>query len=217
MNDDLIKTLSKTNNPRATIYLNEKRVTDLYQQSVGGITEVVKTRSLTGKASAGLLTLFTSEAGGERATSTTIAITPMIMAILIEHQSANAEQLVDLAVSFPQKGALLSYVGDARLIGFDEAVTATSTNLSEAIASVIHRERLRQENVLRIQDANAKTIVWVSSIQGRSIASIASSQWVDFGHFCSYPQPPLGILGRYESESGGITFLSPLWIWHDGW
>jgi hypothetical protein len=50
------------------------------------------------------------------------------------------------------------------------------------------------------------------------IASIASSSWI-IGHlFASYSgASPHGILGRYEKEIENVLFVSPFWIWHEGW
>ena len=140
-------------------------------------------------------------------------ISPLIKAILIEYASSQNNQLVDLTSDPARKGALHRYVGDSRICKFDQQVSPETTTLPETIALIVQRERDEQQRGL-----HEETIVWTSSIKGRFLASIARSKFADRGGVVShFKQPPFGILARYESEIGGVTFLSPIWIWRDGW
>jgi hypothetical protein len=211
--NDIIKSLSITKQPRAEIYFDKNKVTQLYEQSVGGITELATGRKLASKISGGIPLVVAGDIEGGREESAKMMISPLIKAILIEYESSQNNELVDLTSDPARKGALHRYVGDGRICKFDQQVSPETTTLPETIALIVQREREGQQ-----RDLHEETIVWTSCVKGRFLASIARSKWVDVGGVTShYKQPPFGILARYESEIGGVTFLAPIWIWKDGW
>ena len=63
---DIIKALSTTREPRATIYLNEQSIARFFLQGVSVIKEYVNSEELSGKLSAGLLSFLKTEVGGQR-------------------------------------------------------------------------------------------------------------------------------------------------------
>ena len=61
---EIIKTLSTTREPRATLYLNNRSIERFFSQHVSAIKEYVTSEALSGKLSAGLFSFLKGEVGG---------------------------------------------------------------------------------------------------------------------------------------------------------
>ncbi len=211
---EIIKALSETGKLRATIYLNEKHIKAVYHQYIGAIAEVAKSAKLDAEVSANLMTLLGVALTGGQELSESIAITPDLEVMLIEYQAKHSGQLMNLTSREPQPGGLLTYIGDGQVARPGLAIAKEVPLLHAAIAQIIQSERAEQEKSLKA--GGFETIVWLSSAKGHPLASIGSSEWVDWGYLASYhKQPPFGILGRYEKKVKQVVFIEPLWIWHE--
>ncbi len=215
--EEIIKSLSETGKPRATIYLNQKRVHAFYEQYIGAITEIVKVKKLGGEASGSLWGFFTSKVvrGHELGEKMKIDY-PIVQAMLIETAAERSDELIDLNLFEPKQGVMLKYLGPSQIIANNQKIYSAKTGLLDTQVKALEAERSRQVDILRRVDPERGAIVWVA--KGLGLASVASEIWVDFGFLSSYGLfSNFGILGRYEQEVEGIVLLSPFWIWHDGY
>lgn len=214
---ELVKSLSPTGKPRATLYLAQEKVEQLYVQSVALVTEFVRSAKQGGRLSASLLKIIGAEVSEEETLSAKIHLGPLLQAILIENAGAHANALLDLSLRDAEAGTLLKYVGDARIAVMDMPVLP-SKSVTERDCEVITRERETQEKVLRFRDDKVGTIVLTASPRGAVLASIASTESTNLNFLASYSRnPPFGILGRMENRIEDVTFISPLWVWREGW
>lgn len=213
---DIIKALSETKEPRATLYLNEKRVDELYQLKAGAISEIVRNSNIEAKLSAKLLDLFGGDFATSRGITGNINVTPILKAILLEYEAKQSGQLTDVSYAEPQKQGLIVYIGQGLLLFEDQAVSKETIPWRDTLLNTIQVERIRQEKILQRSDPDLKTLMWVGRGKSQHLASVISSRWFQYENAASYMFPPYGILGRIEREIENILFISPLWIWHDG-
>ncbi len=80
---------------RVTIYFNEKRVDDFYNQCIGGITEMTLHRKLISRIK-GFLGIGSTEVGGDRETIVRRIVSPEAKAWLVECESDKSGRLVTL-------------------------------------------------------------------------------------------------------------------------
>lgn len=213
---DIVKALSETRQPRATLYLNERVIDEYFSQRLGAIQNLVAAEKLQPEISASL-GLLGVKLGGERATTATLALNTVLKAILVEYDATLGKQLVDLNTTEPRQGIMLRHVGTARIFDIDEEVAADNSGFPGPTATQVEQERQRQQKRLQVREPGRLTIVWATATP-RPMASIASDQWVSAGTLASYHlHPPYGILGRFESRIGDVSFIAPFWIWHEGW
>ncbi len=212
---EIVKALSQTGKSRAKLYLNVDRIDEIYTQQVSAISELARGSSVDVGASASLASLFGAEMSSARELEASITLTPVLKAILIEYQSRKAKQLVDVSNARAMPGALLIHTGASQIIDWYDDVSSDTADLPVETAKIIQGERTKQQRILSHRDNSIKTIVWLATSEYAVYASVASSRWIDEGALASYGRSPLGFLGHYESQKGTVTFLSPLWIWHD--
>jgi hypothetical protein len=213
---EIVTALSQTRTPRATLYLNERVIGDYFAQRVSAIQELSTSEKLQPEVSANLAVLG-FKLGGGRETSASVALDPVLKAILVEYEAALSAQLVDLGVNEGRPGFMLRHIGASHIVDIDEAVAPANSGFAEPLAVEVERERLRQQKRLQARDPGRKTIVWVAETPVGPIASIASDEWVKSTMLISYSHPPFGILGRFENRIGEVVFVAPFWIWHEGW
>jgi hypothetical protein len=214
---EIVEQLSSTHRPRASLYLSAKKIEDLYSQTVTQITEIVRSAKISGKISASLFRLIEVEGSAESGLAGKFSISSMLQALLIETAESERGELVDLTTSSAAGGRLLKYTGPGSITLMNEPVLPNVVDLPPPLCNVISQERNRQERLLRFSNDNVRSIVLTFKNDRAIFASIASTEGVDLGTLASYGSPPFGFLGRLETSQTGIDFLSPLWIWRDGW
>lgn len=212
----IVKALSRSGEPRATLYLNGITVSTYFAQAITAISEVVRSEKLAPEVSANL-GLLGAKLGGDKGWGTTVAFDdPLLKAMLIEYEARVSGTLVDLRENEAGAGAMLWHIGDTQVSDIDEDVL-TVTGLPDSIAGDIQKERARQQKRLQARDPARRTIVWIATTP-RYMAAICSDEWVNPGFMASYASvPPIGILGRFERQLGQVTLIAPFWIWHEGW
>lgn len=141
---------------------------------------------------------------------------PELMALVLESHYELTGNLLELPDSaFSREAELIRYIGNGYITGPKESITAQSTGLSSELAKVVQAEREEQQRGFEdLDEDDPATVVWTA--QGNpSLASIAHRKWVKpySGTFVSSRRFVRGILGRFESETADIIFLSPRWIW----
>jgi hypothetical protein len=213
--DEIVKALSQTREPRATLYLNERVVGEYFTQRVSAIQNLIAGENIQPELSASLGVLG-FKLGAGRETSASFGLDTVLKAILIEFEATQSKRLSDIGRVEPTRGFMLRHVGASCIVDIDEVVAAANSELSESIAAEVEQERLRQQKRLQAREPGRKTIVWTTGTP-TPMASIASDEWVSAGLMSSYSHPPFGILGRFENRIGGVIYIAPFWIWHEGW
>lgn len=223
--DEIVSALSETKKSRLTLYLNERRVKQLYDQSIREIEQLVEqlvvTKELGEKLGGGIKTFvsFGGEVAEKEGYAAQLRFSPELMAVLLEYRTKRDARLLDPSLDEPiQDDALIRYVGASHIISHQKDVDAVETGWTTALAQVVQRERIRvQDEAKDLYDKEARTMVWVASPNAkRKLASIGFLRNVDPGNYISYsPLEHFGILGRFTREIEGVMFVSPLWIWHE--
>jgi hypothetical protein len=215
MNDGkaLLKQLSDARTARTSVYLNAKRIDELYRQEVTRIGKVIASEELGPEFAAGLGSILGVKLSAKKALSSEYEVSPADKALLIELVERRNGQLYEglcaVEDSVP-RGAMVYFLGECRITSDSQDVTPESTGLPAEIASVIHQRRIAQA-----KGSKQGTIVWTSTA-GKYLAAIAYLESViDIGHIYSYPEGHYGILGRKESEADGLFFVAPVWIWYE--
>ena len=73
-----------------------------------------------------------------------------------------------------------------------------------------------KEDILKVFDPHAGTIVLTFTANRRAFASIGSLKSVKEDGLSSYHnKEKFGMLCTLESTHGDAVFLDPLWIWHE--
>jgi len=138
------------------------------------------------------------------------------MALVLESHYKLTGDLLQLPdEAFRREAELIRYIGDGYITGPKESVTAQTTGLPSDIAKLVQAEREEQQRGFEDLDEDDPTIVVWTAPGNPSLASIAHRKWVKpySGTFVSSRRFVRGILGRFESRTDGIIFLSPRWIW----
>ena len=215
--NEIVKSLSETRNPRTTIYLNQERIDDFYSQTVGAITELARKGKIGSKISAGILGILGSEVNADKELAGNMKMTPVLKAILIETQARDSGQLIDLAADQARPMTLLRYIGESQIVYMWDEVNPGNARIAENDARTLQIERTRQERFLRFTNDKVGTIVWVASVNGRTVGSIAVSDRINMNELGSAPpsRGRFGIIGAYENEIDGVVLISPFWIWQD--
>ncbi len=211
---EMVEKLSTSKRPRATIYLNEKRVDEYYSQRLGPITQLAKTGKFGGHLGANLLGILNSELESGREMAGSGAITPILKAILIESEARDSDQLSNLSLGSTRDRILTTYLGPGRIFDTEDEVCADEAiGVPADAAQVIQNERARQQKVLR-----GPTLVWMAWAAEGPVASVChdSQNNINRSYLASYPFSPFGILGFFERELSNVQFITPFWIWHDG-
>ncbi|MGA1841616.1 MAG: hypothetical protein ACMUIU_13420 [bacterium] len=210
----IVKEISKTKKARAPLYLNNEKIGFFFSQKLGDLSNLVASKKLGSEISASLLKIIGSKVDSESGLEATIQLSPVIKAILLEAQAREAKELLDLAKHAPRQNSWLVYIGPGRFVIWNQKISHENSGLDEATAKVIQKEREDQEKMLRFWNDKIRTVVWLANAKGRTIASIASTDWINGNLFASYVGAPIqGILGRYEKKIEDIVFVSPFWIW----
>ena len=215
---EIIKTLSKSREPRATIYLNNNSIRQLFSQRVSAVRELVNSEQLSGRLSAGLFSFLKSEIGTQLADSQKIELDPLLQAILIEEVEKNAGNLIDLKNDKPGPGSLIYYTGNLNIaIEKADISKEKKDDLPGTFIEAVSDEAHRQEKIIKKENHELEvvTFYWMTGKDG--YAAVASNKWIDYGTLASYGFSPIGLLGRLESIKNKIAFIAPLWVWHDGW
>ena len=189
---EIVELLSTTRRPRATIYLNQRRVDDYYSQRLGPFVELVRSGKLGGNAGADLLGFLKFGVFGENSMAGSGPLTPVIKAMVIESEAKSSGQLADLSLVRPDRELLVTYVGAGQIYDNpDKIAPDQSGGVSAEAAQVVQDERERQEKGLR-----GPTIVWVGSVYSRTFASVChdTPENVVRSFLVSYQYPPLGII-----------------------
>ena len=215
--NEIVKSLSETRNPRTTIYLNQERIDEFYSQTVGAITELIKKGKIGSKVSASLWGILGSELNADKELTGNITITPVLKAILVETQAKDSGQLIDIIADQARPMALLRHIGESQIVYMWDEVNPENAGISNDDARTLQIERTRQEKFLRFANDKVGTIVWVASAAGHTVGSIASSNHINMNELGSAPpsRGRFGIIGAYESEINGVVFISPFWIWQE--
>lgn len=207
---EIVQMLSASRRPRATIYLNQKRVDEYYSQRLGPITDLSRSGKLSGDVGMSVFNILKADISSERGLSGGGSLTPVLKAMLIETEAKVNDQLADLAVDHAPGALVATFSGDGRIFDTEDPVSGDLL-LSAQMAEVIQNERMRQQKVLR-----GSTIVWVGLPGGAPLASICHDGDNVYRSFlASYPNAPFGILGYRERELHTVLFIAPLWIWHE--
>ena len=129
----IVKALSSSGAPRATLYLNGETVSTYFAQAVTTISAVVRSEKLAPELSASL-GLLSAKLGGDKGWGTTVAFDdPLLKAMLIEYQARVSGTLVDLRKNEARAGAMVWHVGDnTHVFDIDEDV-ASVTGLPDII------------------------------------------------------------------------------------
>jgi hypothetical protein len=195
------------------VYLNAKRIDELYAQGVSRIDNVISTNELGPEFSAGLLKIFGFKLSGKMASSSEVIISSADKALLVELAARQGRDLREIRPedeSLPN-GALVYYVGKSRLINDNQEANPETMGMPAEVAWTVHQRRIAQA-----KGSKQGTIVWTSAVGGTNLAAIAYLESVvDVGHIYSYPVGTYGILGHKESEEKNLLFIAPVWIWYD--
>jgi len=215
---EIIKALSKTREPRATIYLNNQSIERFFTQRVSAIREFVKSEQLSGRLSAGVFSFLKSEVGGQNSTGQKVELDSLLQAILIEEVEKEAGHLLDLKAEEPQAGSLIYYLGDIHIADEAEDIGKdVEEGMPPSFVKIIQQEASRQDKVIKKENSQLEVVTTYGSLERRAFAAIVSSKWIDYGSLASYGFPPIGMIGRLERVRSGVAFIAPFWIWHDGW
>lgn len=215
---NLERTLLEFEKPRTTLYLNNKRVKDIFDQ-IGGKDESSISRELAGEVGAGVPAWLASIVGkisGKKGQDEKkqIADSPPLMAAMLESYFRRSRKLIDLSNEKFWKAEWLKYVGESCITMPDDDVTTINAGLPAHLSQVIQTERERQQRIIRYEKEDAKTIVWTSAGEPY-LASIADTRWVNFTNMASDYYARMGVFGNFESQIENVVFISPLWIWYE--
>lgn len=215
---DIIKALSETREPRATLYLNNRAVEQFFTQRISAIKEFVKSEQISGRISGGVLSFLKSEVGGQNSTEQKVTLDSLLKAFLIEKVEKDAGHLLDLEFEEPRAGRLIYYLGELNIAVENEDIGKDlEERIDSSLVEVIQKEASRQDKIIKKENSQLEVVTIYGKLKKRGFAAIVSSKWVDYGTLASYGFPPIGIFGRLERVMGDVAFIAPFWIWHDGW
>ena len=214
---DLIKKLSKTGRDRVTLYLSESKVEQISVQTVSQATEMIRSENKGGKISGSILGFLGSEIAAQGGLEAKVAITPLLQAIAAEKAAEQTERLVDLAEQPPVEGKLIRYIGPAKFTTSSNQLTPDNASITADACKAVLQKKLIQEEIIRWKNKDASTVVLTFTNHDDVYAAIASTESLDVDLFASYHQQPLvGMLCRVEDAMNQeVTFLDPIWIWHE--
>lgn len=214
---DLIKNLARLEKYRVSLYLSTEKIEHYYLQKVSQIVELDTGEVLSGKIEAGLMGFLKSEVGGEKTTGSKVAIqSAIVQGVVAENVARASKTLVDLSSSQPAKGELLYYLGPARIAIMGATISPDNTEIDRKECSAVESVRRSQESILRAFDPNAGTITLTFRAHGRAFASIGSLKSVNANALSTYwSEKTFGILCTVENTGTVVSFLDPLWIWHE--
>ena len=197
--------------------MNRKpEVEHIYVQTVAQVIEFVQTRKKGGKASVDLGFLG-AEVGAEGELEAKVAVTPLLQAITAEKATERTKGLIDLTKQRAIQGRLMRYIGLARFVVEPSSETPAPGLISQHEWDIVSQKRQTQEAIMKWKNKDAKAVVLTFKTYMGVYVSIASTDWLDDNLFVRYFQEPLtGILCRMEGTArSGVTFLDPIWIWHE--
>jgi len=215
--EELIGYLAPLGEHRKSLYLSMEKIEDWYLQKVSQIMDLRTGEVLSGKIEAGLFGILKSEVGGDKSTESEVIMDKaVVQGVVAENVARVSKTLVDLSSAEPKKGELVYYLGAARVTVAGETISSERTGLSPGECSTIGSVRKSQEDILRIFDPHAGTIVLTFAANGRAFASIGSLKSVVPNWLASYHgEDRFGILCTLESTHGDVIFLDPLWVWYE--
>lgn len=238
--DQLVKALVPSEKmPRIPLYLNERRLKDVFQQRVSAVNEVLMTKGIGGEVSGGYLGILGGKLSRRKDVGTKIELTAMLRALLLEFEERENGRLVDLGSAEARADAFLYFVGPARIFPPWESVSRPWHESPEYASGSVDAETMgvRDETAQAIQDrreenerwlrhgqsdveapgstTSGETIVWIG--RGRQLlVAIASDAGIDRSALRHYSRlPPFGTLAMLGETAGALAFLTPLWIWKD--
>ena len=214
---ELIRKLSMTGKTRVTLYLSQSKVEHIYVQTVAQVTELVRTTNKGAKVSGGILGFLGAEITAEGELEAKVAMTPLLQAITAERAAEEAESLVDLTRQLPVQGSLMRHIGPARFTTMASPLTPDGAAIPQQACDTVSQRRQVQNEIIRLKNKDAATVVLTFTKGNAVYASIASTESLDVNLFASYFQEPtFGILCRMEGAAkNGVTFLDPIWIWYE--
>jgi hypothetical protein len=238
--DQLVRALIPTDDmPRIPLYVNERRLNDVFQQRVSAVNEVLVTKGIGGEVSAGYLGILGGRLSRQKDVGTKIELTAVLRALLLEFEERENRRLIDLASERARSDAFLHFVGPARIFAPWESVSlpwpershharwqvdADAMGVSNEAARAIQDRRERDQmwlghglsDVRRSPSTTSgETIVWIARGQ-QLVVAIASDAGIDrsgLRHY--YTLPPFGILAMLGETDGEVAYLTPLWIWKE--
>ena len=179
----LLQQLQTAKTGRVSVYLNEKRIYELFRTNVTRINSIVTSGELGAGFSAGFSKILGVELSGKKGISSTFEIPPSDKALLLELFENKRGKLFSVDHDHIPTGALLSYFGLGRIANDGEDVTTQTSFLSDDVAKLIQARRITQA-----KGSKEGTIVW-SARNRKLLASIAYMESVvDIGHIYSYPE-----------------------------
>jgi hypothetical protein len=215
--EELIKYATQLKRLRATMYLSKDKMEQWYLQKMSQIMEWGSGQALSGNIEASLLGLFKSGAGGEKTSAIKIDLkNETVQAVIAENAARASGTLVFLSTTRPPQGELCYYLGTARTILPGTDVTPENTELNADECATTNAVRSRQEEILKLFDASAKTAVLSFRANDCAYAAICSLKHADADWLTSYAdEKHFGILCTLESIRDNVIFLDPIWIWHE--
>jgi hypothetical protein len=203
---------------RITFYENETRLSEVFAQRRGNVSEVLSGEDLSTEISGGYMSFVAGKASRRTSISEKIEMSSIMKAILLEETEKELGRLVELDWQPPVAGHLLKHIGHAWLCGPWDA-ELTNAEMEQVLGAdaimAIERARADQNEKLGWGKPNSPgTIVWAAK-PTRALAAIGSFDWAIQDSLVSFgPRPPIGFLGLLEAELESCVLLSPLAIWH---
>jgi hypothetical protein len=167
---------------RASVYLNVKRIDELYRQRVTRISNVIASEELGPEFSAGLAGIFNIKVSGTQGLSTEYDIAPADKALLIEIVERRDGGLHAVQDNVPM-GALVWFLDESQIANGNEEATEETTVLPAEVASVVQKRRIAEA-----KGSKMGTIVWTSKDRKYLAAIAYLESVVDVGHIYSYPK-----------------------------
>lgn len=206
---------------QSTVYLNERRVRELFGQTVGQIAELsdVKTR-LTELS--GSVHVLGAKHSRTRSVTGKSEMDALARIAVLEHVLERRGRLANLAIEDAQPGKLLwlSDGGKGRIHIDDDDFNYPQYHGPREVLEAVRVEKRRQEKVLALATPDdepprrAMTLAWLAFTDTGTYAAIASTEWVEWDNLEIIVHGPnrLGFTGLLERRSEFVTFLTPLWI-----
>jgi len=207
--DKLISALENSKTSRVTLFLNERRVAQLFRDKVARINKIITSEELGPEFSSSLGGILGIKISAKKGISHDLDISPDEKALLIDIFEKDRGNMYSVDDTDIPKGALLSYVGQSQ-ITLDEQLLTTETSMLPHNLTEI----LQQKRDFQAKGTKKGTIVW-SSKSSKFLASICyMDSVVDPGIAYSYFKGKYGIMGTKEDELNGLITISPRWIWY---
>lgn len=212
------KALKELDTLRTTLYLNEDRVKQWFDQ-LGGDDEEGTSNEIGSQISAGLpnwLANFAGAISGKKGRSNRkqISKSPVLMAVGVEHYLRVRKLLLELPTESYRKTKWIKYTGKSCVTTPKENIIQLNAQLEPSQAEVVHDHRVRQEERLKLKNPKATTLVWTAP-GNPCFASIANMEWVNIDNLASDYYHPAGIFGDFESKDDEVIFIRPCWIWYE--